>query len=116
LSPKDYFNFKATSTNINKILNRNYNTLINQYKNVIIEKNIKLKSANYDSFYGYLLNSDNQTVENLLKDYLQSKKIPGVNLKNELAEDLKFLENEVIKPLGINMPKSDSNRGSIFGS
>lgn len=81
-----------------------------------MEKNNKLNFKNCDPFYGYLFNSDNQIVENLLKDYLQSNKIPGITLKNNLAEDLKFLENEVIKPLGINMPRSDSNRGSIFGS
>lgn len=75
-----------------------------------MQKNNNLNTKNCDTFYGYLLNSDNPTVENLLKDYLQSKKIPGVTLKNNIEEDLKFLENEVIKPLGINMPKSESTR------
>jgi len=116
LSPKDYFNFKASSSHINETLEKNYYTLLNQYKNVIIEKNNKLNCQLDDPIYGYLLNSENQTVENLLKDYLQSQKIPGVTLKNKIIEDLKFLENEVIKPLGINMPKSDGYRGSIIGS
>lgn len=116
MNPKDYFNFKAASSHINKTLSKNYNTLINQYKTIIIKKNNELKSINYDAFYGYLLSSDNPTVENLLRDYLQSKKIPGTNLKNNIVKDLKFLENEVIKPLGISMPKSDGDRASIFGS
>jgi len=93
--------------------------LINQYKRVILDKNSQLSKHNYDPFYGYLTSSDNPLVENLLKEYLQLKKIPGVNLKNNILEDLRFIESDVIKPLGITMPKtesSNSNRSSTFNS
>jgi hypothetical protein len=119
LNPKEYFNFKAASSKLNKTLNSNYNTLINQYKRVIKDKNLQISKNNFDPFYGFLVSSDNSTVENLLKEYLQSKKIPGVNLKNNIFEDLKFIENDVIKPLGIKMPKidtSNSSRTSMFDS
>jgi len=118
LTPKDYFNFKFTSSAVNKTLNQNYKTLISQYKKIITEKNIKINEQNNDPFYGFIINSENSIIESLLKDYLQSKKIAGVSLKNNIEEDLKFLEYDVIKPLGITMPKSENsyNRSSIFGS
>lgn len=97
-------------------MTRNYNTLIHQYKKAIVRKNKELLSKEYDSFSSFIFASDNSVVENLLKDYIRSKKTPGIGLKNNIIEDLKFLENEVIKPLGITMPKIEHKANSSLSS
>lgn len=118
LDYKTYFNFKGSCSSINKILDQNYYTLINQYKSVIMEKNRISNLKNFDPIYGFEINSDNEEIEKLLKEYLVNHKIPGVNLKNCLGEDMRFIECDVIKPLGITLPKSqiDKDRKSIFSS
>lgn len=63
---------------------------------------------------GTLITGENKLIEDLLREYLQSKKLPGINLKNQILDDLNFIDSEVVKPLGISLPNK-GKRSSFFG-
>lgn len=111
---KDFFNIKLSNSSINKILNNNITLLKQKYKDVINKKNSEILFKNTDNVMGTLITGENKLIEDLLRDYLQSNKLPGVDLKNQIIGDLNFIESEVVKPLGISMPNK-SKRTSFFG-
>lgn len=114
LKSKDFFNFKNFNSNTNNILNMNSTLIINKYKEIINEKNLEIQKLNNDPFNGKLITGENKIIEELLREYLQMNKIPGMNLKNKIEDDLNFIDSDVINPLGISIPNK-TKRSSFFG-
>jgi hypothetical protein len=105
---------KLSNSIINRTLNNNLKLLSQKYQEIINIKNREIVIKNTDSVMGTLVTGENKLIEDLLRDYLQSNKLPGINLKNQIQEDLNFIESEVVKPLGISMPNK-GKRISFFG-
>jgi hypothetical protein len=114
LPSKDFFNIKLSNSSFNKTLNNNITLLAQKYKDIISQKNRDILFKNTDNIMGTLITGENKLIEDLLREYLQTNKIPGINLKNQILEDLNFIESEVVKPLGISMPNK-GKRSSFLG-
>jgi len=95
-------------------MNNNTKLLVQKYQELINHKNREILIKNSDSVMGTLITGENKLIEDLLREYLQSNKLPGINLKNKIQEDLNFIDSEVVKPLGISMPNK-GKRSSFFG-
>lgn len=115
LSINDICNIKLVNKSLSISIVNSCTILKNFYSKIIDAKNQKISEIQkYDIKKEYLI--QNPKLEQLIKEYAITNKLPGKDLKQAIGKCLNFLNKDVKIPLGYNPSKIKSNLSSIEGS
>jgi hypothetical protein len=108
LKAKDYFCFMNADKIIREKLNKNLIYKEKLFKQCIEEKSQMIKILN-DTNFNKEYDVTESEIEKIMKEYIQNRKVPGIELKDIIAKSLNFIEKDVKKPLNIQTNENDIN-------
>jgi hypothetical protein len=102
-----------TSKSIRKCLLNDTTSLMVNFKKAINFKNLEIKQLNEKDF-NIEYEIFEKEIERLLKEYILMKRLPGKDLRVNVANAVGFINKEIKKHLDIPVPNGNRS-GGLFG-